>query len=327
MARPRAYPGGRSGTLATVQVLVTGITGFIGSQLTPRLLADGHDVRGFARSPDKVAPDVPVVPGDAITGEGLDEALDGVDVAYFLMHAMEGSSGGFSHDEREAADAFVEAGRRAGVRRVVYLGGLPPSTDGEDPSRHLQSRLEVERILLEGFPEAAAFRASIVVGAGSRSFDFLVELVDQLPVLALPAWRENCTSPIDLRDVLTYLARAATSDAIDGPKVFEIGGADKLSYGDVVTRIAELRGREVPSVRLPVSATAVTSRAAAALTSEDTGLIRPLMESLEHDLVPNDAEARATFGIEPKGFDEAVKHALHEEHGDRDEADADDHGA
>lgn len=310
-----------------MDVLVTGITGFIGSKLTPRLLADGHTVRGFARDASRVEHDVPVVEGDAVSGDGLDEALEGIDVAYFLMHAMEGSSGGFSHDERKAADNFVAAARRQDVRRVVYLGGLPPSTDGEDPSRHLQSRLEVERILLDGFPEGAAFRASIVVGAGSRSFEFLVELVEQLPVLALPAWRDHCTSPIDLRDVLDYLSLAATSEQIDRARVFEIGGADKLSYGDVVTRIAELLGRDVPSLSLPVSATAVTSRAAAAITSEDPALVRPLMESLEHDLVPNDAEARAAFGITPHGFDDAVRHALGQQHHDGDEADGDDHAA
>jgi uncharacterized protein YbjT (DUF2867 family) len=198
------------------------------------------------------------------------------------------------------------------VRRVVYLGGLPPSSEGEDPSRHLQSRLAVERLLLGGFPEAAAFRASVVIGRGSRSFEFLVDLVERLPVLALPQWRDNRTCPIDLRDVLEYLARAATSPAVTGPKTYEIGGADELTFGEMVQRIARLTGQESPTFDLPLTATRVTSRISAAITGEDPGLVEPLMESLDHDLLPNDTQARADFDLRPRGFDEAVRDALGE---------------
>ena len=146
-----------------------------------------------------------LVTGDVTTGAGLAEALDGIDVAYYLIHSMEGAAAGaFAEQERDAAGRFAAAARTAGLRRVVYLGGIVPR---DAPlSRHLGSRLAVERALLDAVPEGIALRASIVIGARSRSFRFLVRLIERLPVLALPAWRENRTAPVDGRDVLAYLA-------------------------------------------------------------------------------------------------------------------------
>jgi uncharacterized protein YbjT (DUF2867 family) len=187
------------------QTLVTGVSGYVGAALVGRLVRDGHRVRGFARSPERVqaagARLDDLVLGDATTGAGLDRALDGVDVAYYLIHSMEGPGGGAFVDlERRQGEAFASAASAAGVRRIVYLGGLLPS-DGA-LSRHLASRLTVEEALLEAAPESIALRASIVVAARSRSFRFLVRLIERLPVLALPAWRTNRTQPVDGRDVL-----------------------------------------------------------------------------------------------------------------------------
>ena len=157
-----------------------------------------------------------------MTGAGLDEALDGIDVAYFLIHSMEGAPPASRQRERAAARNFVAAAERAGVRRVVYLGGI---VAGEPRlSRHLASRLEVERILLAALPEAVALRASIVIGASSRSFRFLVRLVERMPVLALPAWREHRTQPIDVRDVRAYLVAAATTPHAAGGLSLDIAG-------------------------------------------------------------------------------------------------------
>lgn len=290
-------------------VLVTGVTGSIGGALAPRLLAEGHHVRGFARDVTRVPAGVEAFPGDATTGAGLFEALDGADVAYFLIHSMEGT-GDFEDRERQTAETFVTEARRSGVRRIVFLGGILPAEDQEGGSRHLASRHAVERVLLDGAPEAVSLRASMVIGNGSRSFDFLAAIVERLPVLALPSWRDNRTRPIDQRDVVEYLARAGTCLELEGPRVYDVGGATELTYGEMVLRIAELAGTPRPSFGVPLSITPVAARVGAAIADEDPALIEPLMDSLRYTLLPDDAAARADFGIEPRGFDESVRWAL-----------------
>jgi uncharacterized protein YbjT (DUF2867 family) len=302
-----------------MRMLVTGATGAIGAELIPHLAGAGHDLRAFARTParvpERVAALAEVVQGDAVTGAGLDAALEGVDVAFFLIHSMEtvaaaGADAGFAGRDRRAASAFAQAAGRAGVRRVVYLGGLVPA--GGRASEHLASRLEVEEILLAGAPEAVALRASIVIGARSRSFRFLVRLVERVPFMPLPAWRDNRTQPIDGRDVLAYLAAAATSGAVTGPVSVDIAGPDVVTYGELVDRIRDalLVGR--PALRLPVTMTPVASRVAAAIAGEDHELIGPLMAGLEGDLLPRDERARELFGVRLHRFDAAVERALRE---------------
>ena len=293
------------------KVLVTGASGFVGAALIPRLQRDGHDVRAFGRAAGRVRAKVPVVEGDAVTGAGLDAALHGVECAYFLIHSMESAGaandGDFAERDRRAAGAFAEAARRAGVRRVVYLGGLVPAD--APPSPHLASRLEVERILLGAAPDAVAFRASIVIAAASRSFRFLVHLVERLPVLALPAWREHRTQPIDGRDVIEFLARAATAPGLAG-RSLDIAGRDVVSYADMIERIREAMVVGRPALRLRLEATPVASRVAAAIAGEDHALIGPLMEGLSHDLLPRDAEAAELLGVRLHSFEAAVERAL-----------------
>jgi len=297
-----------------MRIAVTGITGFIGSALAPRLLRAGHDVVGFARDPSRVNLDVEVVRGDAVTGAGLRDALRGADVAYYLIHSMEPSaaatSNGFDTRDRIAATTFADEARRAGVGRVVYLGGLV-GTDRPRASLHLRSRLEVEEILLGATPESVALRASIVVGARSRSFRFLVHLVERLRVLPLPRWRDFRTQPIDGRDVLAFLQAAATAPQAAG-RSLDIAGPDVLTYGEVVQSIADhmLVGR--PSVHLGFSATTVASRVAAVLAGEDHELIGPLMEGLEGDLLPRDNDTAKLLGVRLHTFDSAVERALRE---------------
>jgi uncharacterized protein YbjT (DUF2867 family) len=292
-----------------MEALVTGASGFVGSRLIPELERAGHSVRAFARDAARVAAPVPVHLGDALTGAGLAEALDGVDVAYFLIHSLEGGQGTFAERDRRAAERFAAAARAAGVQRVVYLGG--PVPEGAPPSRHLASRMEVERILLEAAPRSVAFRASIVIGAASRSFRFLVRLVERLPVLALPGWRDRRTAPVDGRDMVALLVAAATADPAE--QSLDAFGPDVLTYGEMIARIRDhmLVGR--PALRFDFSATPVASRVAAAVAGEDPELVVPLMEGLEYDLLPRPGhDAGAALDVRMHSFDHAVERALRE---------------
>jgi uncharacterized protein YbjT (DUF2867 family) len=296
-----------------LQTLVTGVSGYVGAALVPRLRRDGHAVRGFARSRARVkaagAELDDLVLGDATAGVGLDEALDGVEVAYYLIHSMETAAGTrFVELEHRQAEQFAQAARSAGVRRIVYLGGLLPADHA--PSRHLGSRLAVEEALLAAAPESVAFRASILVAARSRSFRFLVRLIERLPVLAVPAWRVHHTQPIDGRDVLEFLARAATVDARHTGRAWDVGGPDVMSYGEMLDRIADVMMLERPTLRLGFNLTPVASVMAAAIAGEDPGLIEPLMESLEYDLLPRHPDAADAFGVRLHRFEAAVERAL-----------------
>jgi len=298
-----------------MRTLVTGVSGYVGAALAERLRRDGHAVRGFARARARVeAAGVELdelVLGDLTTGAGLERALDGVDVAYYLVHSMEGAdAGAFADSERRSADAFARAAGRAGLRRVVYLGGLLPAA--APLSRHLGSRLAVERALLAAVPEGIALRASIVIGARSRSFRFLVRLIERLPVMALPAWRGNRTAPIDGRDVIEYLARAASAPARLAGRSWDIGGPDVMTYAAMIARISDSLMIRRPTLGLGVSLTPVASVVAAAIAGEDPALIEPLMESLEHDLLPRDGAAAEAFGVRLHAFDAAVERALRE---------------
>jgi uncharacterized protein YbjT (DUF2867 family) len=292
-------------------ILVTGITGYVGSVLAARLVREGHAVRGFARSPERAAIDVPVVAGDAVSGRGLAEALEGVDVAYFLIHGMEPANGDpFAARERTAAERFAAAARAAGVGRIVYLGGIAPP-DGPH-SAHLASRLAVEEILLEAVPGSVALRASIVIGARSRSFRFLVRLVERMPVLAYPAWRSNRTAPIDERDIVAMLVRAATSERVTGRRL-DVGGPDLVSYGELIERIADHMLVDRPALRFKrLTATPIASRVAAVIAGEQWQLVGPLMDSLATDLLPGDDEAAELLEVRRHSLDAAIEHALAE---------------
>ncbi|MGH2880730.1 MAG: NAD(P)H-binding protein, partial [Solirubrobacteraceae bacterium] len=311
-----------------MRILLTGASGFVGAALLPRLLEQGHEVRALARDRERVRralaytgaaglDDVEVSLGDTLSGNGVAACMHGIDVAYYLIHSMEPPADGagpasrssFAARERASADTFAQAARAAGVKRIVYLGGLVPSQGR--PSTHLASRYAVERILLEAVPASVALRASVVIGARSRSFRFLVRLIERMPVLALPGWRHYRTQPIDERDVVELLAACAQSDAVRG-QTLDIGGPDILSYGEMVQRIASLMLLSRPSVGLPLTATPLSARLAASLTRESPELIIPLMEGLTGDLLPAEDRVAELLDVELHSFDSAVEHALYE---------------
>lgn len=295
--------------------LVTGASGYVGGRLVERLLAEGRDVRALSRAPERLAPidGVDVVRGDLLDGVGLDAALDGCSVAYYLVHSMESTTDGtedFASRDRRAAERFADAATAAGVERVVYLGGLAPQTG--IPSTHIASRVEVEEILLDAAPGATALRASILIGARSASFRILVRLVERLRLLPLPAWRENVTRPIAERDAIEFLARTAAVPESAG-RSLDIAGPDVLSYGAMIERIAEQMGVGRTPIGLGVSFTPPASAIVAAVTGQPLELVRPLMESLEHDLLPRDANAAPRlYGIQTLPFERAVDRALGE---------------
>jgi len=318
-----------------MHILVTGASGFAGSLLVPRLCAEGHAVRAHGRDVGRVRralartchepqlADVEVVRGDMLTGDGLGRALDGVEIAYYLIHSMErapADGSPFAERDRVGAENFAAAAVGAGVRRTVYLGGLVPRWSAHAASngvaararfsRHLASREQVERVLLEAIADSLALRASIVIGARSRSFRLLVHLVERMPVLTLPPWCSFRTRPIDARDVTEMLAACATTH-VSG-RSLDIGGPDVLSYGGMLTRIAELMLVNRPLIRLGVNRTGIAARVTAAIAGEDPALVVPLMEGLQGDLLPADDHAAELLGVRLHSFDSAVEHALAE---------------
>jgi uncharacterized protein YbjT (DUF2867 family) len=301
--------------------LVTGATGYVGARLVRRLAGEGRPVRALARRPERVEP-LPGIEPVAVDllvrgGSDLDRALDGVETAYYLVHSMEaagpasnGRAGaGFADRDRAAAEAFATAAAKAGTERIVYLGGIePPGAK----SAHLTSRLEVERILLAAVPASTALRASIVVGAQSSSFRILVRLVERLRVMPLPAWRANRTQPIAERDVIEYLARTPRTERAKG-RSLDVVGPDVLTYAEMIARIADAMGVGRMPLGFGASLTPPASAVVSAVTGQPLELVRPLMHSLETDLLPRDPhEAALIYDIEPLPFDRAVDRALAE---------------
>ncbi len=248
--------------------------------------------------------------GDLLSGRGIAAALDGVETAYYLVHSMEPAPDqDFAARDRKAAATFGRAAREAGVRRIVYLGGIAPAGP---VSRHLRSRLEVEEILMGAVPGSTALRASIVIGAGSPSFRVLVRLVERLRVLPLPGWRLHRTRPIDERDVIEYLARTPSVPGSAG-RSLDVAGPDLLSYGAMIDRIAELMGVGRLPLAFRMSLTPAASAVVSAVTGQPLELVRPLMESLESDILPREPDAAPRlYGLRPRPFARAVEHALAE---------------
>ncbi|MCD1287526.1 SDR family oxidoreductase [Brevibacterium sp. GP-SGM9] len=300
------------------RILVLGATGYIGGRLVPRLLQAGHEVRVGVRSPEKLrgvpwVDDVDVRTIDLETGEGLADAMVGIDVVHYLVHSM-GSGGDFEIRESRSASRAIEAAEAAGVQRIIYLGGLHP--DKDSLSKHMRSRAAVGRIFLDSTVEAIIFQAGIIIGSGSASFEMIRHLATTLRWMPAPNWVSNRVEPLSVRDVLYYLLSAVdVEDHVNG--TFDIGSRDVLTYAEVMrafARIAGLKPRHVIAVPLP--APTLSGIWVGLVTPLPFSLTLPLVQSLQEDAVTDDAEVDAIISVPETGlltYEQSVRLALQRE--------------
>jgi uncharacterized protein YbjT (DUF2867 family) len=310
-----SHDGGGEVPGEDMRCLVTGATGYIGGLLVPRLLDADLRVRALARNPDKLAgvpwrDGVEVAKGDLTDPDSLAEAFDGVDVVYYLVHSM-GTSKDFVAAERQSAQNVVEAAKKAGVRRLVYLSGLHP--EDTELSPHLMSRTEVGEILIDSGIETIVLQAGIVIGSGSASFEMIRHLTDRLPAMTTPKWVSNKIQPIAIDDALYYLTAAATAD-VPSSRTWDIGGPDVMEYGQAMQGYADVAGlRRRLIVVLPFLTPRIASWWVGLVTPIPSGLARPLVASLECDAVMHNHDIDSV--IPPPqggltGYRDAVAEAL-----------------
>lgn len=288
-----------------MRALVSGITGFVGGNLADLLRERGHEVRGLVRDTKKAPEGFDLHEGDVLDADSLKGAGEKIDVAYYLVHSMGRGSGreGFTERERQAAQNFARMAKQENVKRVVYLGGL-----GEEPeSEHLKSRAMTAQVLQEEGPALTYFRAAMVIGASSESYRVIKYLVKRLPAMIAPAWLRNRTQPIAADDVLEYLAEAGEKH-VDGE--VQIGGPDVLTYAQLLDEMAAvLHVRRRPQLPVPLLSAKLSAHWIGLVTPVDTGVAKPIVESLVTDtVVTNRVPARA-FDVDPIGTREALERA------------------
>ena len=304
-----AFPASRS---MNRTILLTGATGYVGGRLRRRLEASGLPLRCLVRRPSqldrRVSPPTEIVEGDLLDPDTLAPALEGVHTAFYLVHSM-GSDRDFEERDRSAARNFADAARRAGVERIIYLGGL---AHGEDLSPHLRSRLEVGDVLRESGIPVLELRASIVLGSGSLSFEMIRALVERLPVMITPRWVDVEAQPIAIEDLLAYLV-SALDVPLEESRVFEIGGTDRVSYGDLMREYARQRGLRRLMIRVPVLTPRLSSLWLGFVTPLYARVGRKLVESIKHPTVVRDDAALGSFPVRPSGIRDAIAAAIRNE--------------
>ncbi|QCC50847.1 NAD(P)H-binding protein [Halapricum salinum] len=293
-----------------MRVLVTGATGFVGSNLVPALLDAGHDVVAMTRDAGRYEPPegVEVVEGDLLEPETLAGDFDGVDAAYYLVHSLQ-TGGDFEERDREAATNFSAAASAAGVERVLYLGGLGET--GDDLSPHLRSRQEVETLLARGSYDLTTLRAAIIVGAGSVSFQMVRQLVTKLPVMIAPKWVYTYCQPIAISDVVSYLV-----GVLDAPETaggtYEIGGPEVLTYKEMLVRTGEAMGKRRLIVPVPVLSPRLSSYWVDLVTDIPRSISHPLILGLKNPVIVTDDSIEQHVRVDRTPFQEAVERALTE---------------
>ncbi len=292
--------------------LVTGGTGYVGGRLLDALEARGTPLRCLARRPERLrardASRLEVVQGDVLEPASLLTALDGVDVAYYLVHSMS-SAGDFAHKDLQGARNFARAASETGVRRIIYLGGLG---SGTELSEHLRSRQQVGEVLRETRVPTIELRASIIIGSGSLSFEMIKALVEKLPVMITPRWVEVPAQPIGIDDVIEYLV-AAREMGIEGSRVYEIGGADRVSYGEIMKEYARQRGLRRTMISVPVLTPYLSSLWLGLVTPVYASIGKKLIDGVRNPTVVEDEAALEAFEVRPRGIVEAIAGALNGE--------------
>ena len=292
-----------------MQILVIGASGYVGGRLVSALARRGAALRVAGRQPRLLAdrfPDVSVVQADLLQPATLDTALEGINVAYYLAHSMGGGEAGFAERDLAAARSFASAAARAGVSRIVYLGGL--GDDATNLSHHLASRHEVGAELARHGVPVTEFRAAIVIGSGSASFEILRHLTERLPIMITPRWVATRCQPIGIGDVISYLVEALDHPEVTG--VVEIGGPDVLSYGEMMLRYAHLRGLRRLMIPVPVLTPKLSSYWVNLVSPVPARIARPLIEGLRNEVVVRDPRPAAAFAVKPVSYDEALTLAI-----------------
>jgi uncharacterized protein YbjT (DUF2867 family) len=295
-----------------MRVLVTGASGFVGSRLAPALEQAGHEVRAMTRHPDTYRGAGTPVRGDVSDEASLRAALAGCEAAYYLVHSLDDPD--FQRKDADAARAFARAAADSGLRRIVYLGGL--GLDGDQLSRHLRSRREVEGLLGGSGIPVTVLRAGIVVGHGGVSWEMTRQLVAHLPAMVTPRWVHTRTQPIAVADVVRYLVGVLEPAAAE-KRVFEVGGPEVLTYLEMMTRVAEIQNRHLFVVPVPLLSPQLSSRWLALVTDVDVATGRSLIDSMTNEVVVTDDAIRDVVPFEPVDYDEMVTTALLERARDR----------
>jgi uncharacterized protein YbjT (DUF2867 family) len=290
-----------------MRVLVAGASGFVGGRLCPALESAGHEVLAMTRHPAKYRGAGKAVRGDVADVGSLRDALKGVEAAYYLVHSLD--SADFKRRDADAARAFARAAADAGLRRIVYLGGL--GDDADALSDHLASRREVERLLGETGVPVTVLRAGIVIGHGGTSWELTRQLVEHLPAMVTPRWVGTRTQPIAIADVVRYLAGVLDHPEAAG-RTFDIGGPEVLAYRDMLQRVAAIEGRPLLILPVPLLSPRLSSYWLSLVTDIDVTTGRALIDSMTNEVVVRDDAIRRIVEFEPMGYDEAVLQALGE---------------